>query len=179
MIRNIFGFSLLELIVTIGVLATVMMIGLPAYRAAESRQILKNAAQMLAMDLKAQRQRANQMNYPCGVEIKGSTYSYDKYDQANYPTSTTKSNIKTVEFKKLFGRDIGLSLNSCTCPTSPSDCNTYCSSYVCSTNSVGYLPLAGGGCLPTATIKLTLGSNSIDVRVAEGGEVIVDNIKFN
>lgn len=152
------GFTLLEFLITISILAIIMAIGFPAYRAAESRQILKNAAQMLAMDLKAQRQRANQMNVTCGIKLDSSG-KYTLYD------TLVPAQNKLVDFQKLFGRTITISM-SCTSGTT------------CSSSATWYVPAAGGGTLSTATVTLDLGVNRITVTVGAGGEVTVGNIQF-
>lgn len=162
-----FGFTLLELLISISILAIIMAIGIPAYRAAESRQILKNAAQMLAMDLKAQRQRANQMNYTaCGITVSG-TYNgvncssgYCKFDKE----TTTNVNKSGINFQRLFGRNITLTIS--------------CTSGTCSNSEIRYEPAAGGGTLSMATVTLDLGVNRITVTVGAGGEVTVGNIQF-
>lgn len=157
--KNKRGLTLLELVVVIAIIGIAIAIALPNYRRFQDRQILKNAAQLLAMDLKSQKQRANTLSSMCGVVISapldGEYQLYEKREpDDNSGPSVSKGEItKTVRLQRLFRRNIllGTSLPL----------------------SINFYPQPGGGEITESTIALSLGGKSIYVEVQSDGEIEV------
>jgi prepilin-type N-terminal cleavage/methylation domain-containing protein len=70
------GFTLVEIIVTLSIVCFIVALALPSYREYTSAWTCRSAAQILYVDLLAQRQRAFSLCLPTGISIgTGGTYS--------------------------------------------------------------------------------------------------------
>lgn len=152
------GFTLLEIVIVTAILGLVLAVALPNYRAFENRQILRNAAQLLTMDLKAQRQKANMLTVTCGIIIENNGYNIFQYSappgSAPPPTQTI---TKTISFTQIFNREAVI--------TAPG----------VGTN-ISYVPANEGGNIPLGTVTLQLGGNSIKIKLEASGEIIIGEV---
>lgn len=88
------GFTLLEILVVVGILGILLGIGLPGYLKTMQRQQVAQAAQQLAQDIEAARADARRLDTCFVVRMPGSgiTYSVDGYpDKTCSGTPSTRT----------------------------------------------------------------------------------------
>jgi len=97
------GFTLLELLIVITIIVFVSLLLWPRYRDFKASNAVRNAAQLMAMDLKSMRQRAIATEKVYGIYIATTTrYRTCGGNDPGQPLSTTTS-FKEVDLGKALG----------------------------------------------------------------------------
>lgn len=100
------GFTLLELLVSIGMIALLAFIAYPMYRSYQSNHAALYAAYLFASDWREMKERANMITSPCGLYIT-SKRRYDVYDtDPNLGLSQNRNRKRIVDFGSLFGKTV-------------------------------------------------------------------------
>ncbi|MFH0801175.1 MAG: prepilin-type N-terminal cleavage/methylation domain-containing protein [bacterium] len=90
MCRKMRGFTLLELIIVVMIVALLMSLIIPMYSSYQNRLAVQNSAQMIVMDLTQMRQKAISLEALAGIVFNSDLYTY--YAFWDHPTSGPDAN---------------------------------------------------------------------------------------
>jgi Tfp pilus assembly protein FimT len=104
-----YGFTLAEIIISMGILMIIVALALPNYNGFTTSAACNNSANILYSDVIAQRQRALSTCYETGITINetGDTGTYYCWEFDPFSTATAHRRItKTVNLTRLFNKPI-------------------------------------------------------------------------
>jgi len=125
MCRKMRGFTLLELIIVVMIVALLMSLIIPMYASYQNRLAVQNSAQMIVTDLTHMRQKAISLERLAGIKINSDLYTYYTFwDQPVETSSFADTDLKPtpapspaprtykdVNLKELFQTTVQLQAN--------------------------------------------------------------------